>query len=75
MKSKRIGENRTKEIVDAIFRIARIYRDEEACQSHLATPHFLRHKTGTPHGIESLRLAPMRPLAPSLFPDVFRKTP
>jgi hypothetical protein len=24
--------------------------------------------------IDSLRLAPMRPLDPSLFPDVFRKT-
>ena len=26
------------------------------------------------HMIESLRLAPMRPLDPALFPDVFRKT-
>ena len=58
-----------------IIRIVEIYRDEAAYKTHLATPHFLRYKTGTPHMIESLRLAPMRPLDPSLFPDVFRKTP
>ena len=57
------------------IRIVEIYRDEAAYQAHLATPHFLRYKTGTPHMIESLRLAPMRPLDPSIFPDVFRKTP
>ena len=59
----------------ASIRIVEIYRDEAAYKSHLATTHFLRYKTGTPHMIESLRLAPMRPLDPSLFPDVFRKTP
>ena len=57
------------------IRILEIYRDEAAYKSHLATPHFLRYKTGTPHMIESLRLAPMRPLDPSIFPDVFRKSP
>lgn len=57
------------------IRIVEIYRDEAAYQAHLATPHFLRYKTGTPHMIESLRLAPMRPLDPALFPDVFRKSP
>lgn len=57
------------------IRIVEIYRDEAAYQAHLATPHFLRYKTGTPHMIESLRLAPMRPLDPTLFPDVFRKSP
>ena len=55
------------------IRILELYRDEAAYQSHLATPHFLAYKTGTPHMIESLRLAPMRPLDPSLAPDVFRK--
>ena len=57
------------------IRIVEIYRDEAAYQAHLATPHFLRYKTGTQHMIESLRLAPMRPLDPKLFPDVFRKAP
>ena len=57
------------------IRIVEIYRDEAAYKSHLATPHFLRYKTGTPHMIESLRLAPMRPLDPTIFPDVFRKSP
>ncbi|MBR3086676.1 MAG: antibiotic biosynthesis monooxygenase [Kiritimatiellae bacterium] len=57
------------------IRIVEIYRDGEAYKSHLATPHFLRYKTGTPHMIESLRLAPMRPLDPSIFPRVFRKSP
>ena len=57
------------------IRIVEIYRDEAAYKSHLATPHFLRYKTGTPHMIESLRLAPMRPLDLSIFPDVFRKSP
>ena len=55
------------------IRIVEIYRDEAAYKSHLATPHFLRYKTGTPHMIESLRLAPMRPLDHSLPPEVFRK--
>ena len=55
------------------IRIVEIYRDEAAYKAHLATPHFLRYKTGTPHMIESLRLAPMRPLDPSLPPEVFRK--
>ena len=57
------------------IRIVEIYRDEAAYKSHLATPHFLRYKTGTPHMIESLCLAPMRPLDPTIFPDVFRKSP
>ncbi len=57
------------------IRIVEIYRDEAAYKAHLATPHFLRYKTGTPHMIESLRLAPMRPLDPSIFPEVFRKSP
>ena len=57
------------------IRIVEIYRDDAAYKSHLATPHFLRYKTGTPHMIESLRLAPMRPLDPLIFPDVFRKPP
>ena len=57
------------------IRIVEIYRDEAAYKAHLATPHFLRYKTGTPHMIESLRLAPMRPLDPSIFPVVFRKVP
>ena len=57
------------------IRIVEIYRDEAAYKAHLATPHFLRYKTGTPHMIESLRLAPMRPLDPTIFPDVFRKSP
>ena len=57
------------------IRIVEIYRDEAAYKAHLATPHFLRYKTGTPHMIESLRLAPMRPLDLSIFPDVFRKSP
>ena len=59
----------------ASIRILEIYRDEAAYQAHLATPHFRAYKEGTPHMIESLRLAPMRPLDPTLFPDVFRKTP
>ena len=57
------------------IRILEIYRDEAAYQAHLATPHFRAYKEGTPHMIESLRLAPMRPLDPKLFPDVFRKAP
>jgi quinol monooxygenase YgiN len=55
-------------------RILEIYADEAAYKAHLSTPHFRAYKEGTPHMIDSLRLAPMRPLDPSLFPDVFRKT-
>ena len=55
------------------IRIFEIYRDEAAYKSHLETPHFRAYKEGTPHMIESLRLAPMRPLDATLPPDVFRK--
>ena len=55
------------------IRILEIYRDESAYKSHLETPHFRAYKTGTPHMIKFLRLAPMRPLDATLPPDVFRK--
>ena len=57
----------------ASIRILEIYRDEAAYKSHLETPHFRAYKEGTPHMIESLRLAPMRPLDATLPPDIFRK--
>ena len=56
------------------IRILEIYAGEAAYQAHLATPHVRAYKEGTPHMIDSLRLAPMRPLDSTLFPDVFRKT-
>ena len=56
------------------IRILEIYASDAAYKAHLATPHFRAYKEGTPHMIEFLRLAPMRPLDPALFPDIFRKT-
>ena len=56
-----------------LIRIVEIYRSEEAYKAHLATPHFLKYKEGTPHMIKSLELVPMRPLDAEHMNRIFRK--
>ena len=55
------------------IRIVEIYRDDEAYQAHLQTPHFLEYKQGTLHMVKSLRLVATEPLAPEAMPLIFKK--
>ena len=55
------------------IRILEIYRNEEAYQAHLQTPHFLEYKQGTLHMVKSLQLVAMEPLAPEAMPLIFKK--
>ncbi len=55
------------------IRIVEIYRDQEAYQLHLQTPHFLEYKQGTLHMVKSLRLVDTNPLAPEAMPLIFQK--
>ena len=55
------------------IRILEIYRNDEAYQAHLQTPHFLEYKQGTLHMVKSLQLVAMEPLAPEAMPLIFKK--
>ena len=55
------------------IRILEIYRDDEAYQAHLQTPHFLEYKQGTLHMVKSLRLVATEPLAPEAMSLIFKK--
>ena len=55
------------------IRILEIYRNDEAYQSHLQTPHFLEYKQGTLHMVKSLQLVATEPLAPEAKPLIFKK--
>ena len=55
------------------IRIVEIYRNAEAYQAHLQTPHFLEYKQGTLHMVKSLQLVATEPLAPEAMPLIFKK--
>ena len=55
------------------IRIVEIYRNQEAYQSHLQTPHFLEYKQGTLHMVKSLKLVDTNPLAPESMPLIYKK--
>lgn len=55
------------------IRILEIYRNDEAYQAHLQTPHFLEYKQGTLHMVKSLQLVATEPLAPEAMPMIFKK--
>ena len=55
------------------IRIVEIYRDQEAYQFHLQTPHFLEYKQGTLHMVKSLKLVDSTPLAPEAMSLIFKK--
>jgi quinol monooxygenase YgiN len=46
--------------------ILEIYADQEAYQSHLKTPHFLKYKDGTKDMVKSLELVEVVPLVPGM---------
>lgn len=54
------------------IRIVEIYRDREAYQSHLQTPHFLEYKQSTLHMVKSLKLVDTEPLAPEAMEMIFK---
>ena len=55
------------------FRIVEIYRDQEAYQHHLTTPHFQAYKQGTLHMVKSLNLVDISPLDIEAMSLIFRK--
>src|SRR5690606_4987152 len=46
--------------------ILEIYASEDAYQSHIQTPHFLKYKNGTQHMVKSLTLTETTPLIPNM---------
>ena len=46
--------------------ILEIYADEDAYQSHLLTPHFLKYKNGTMEMVKSLELVESVPIIPGM---------
>ena len=48
--------------------ILEIYADEDAYQSHLLTPHFVKYKNGTMEMVKSLELVESNPIIPGMKP-------
>ena len=46
--------------------ILEIYADEDAYQSHLLTPHFVKYKNGTMEMVKSLELVESTPIVPGM---------
>lgn len=55
------------------FRILEIYRNKEAYESHLKTPHFKKYKTTTLDMVKSLKLTDMVAIDEETMPDIFSK--
>ena len=55
------------------IRIVEIYRNKDAYQHHLTTPHFQVYKQGTLHMVKSLNLLDIQPLDPAAMPLIFMK--
>jgi quinol monooxygenase YgiN len=55
------------------FRILEIYRNREAYESHLKTPHFKKYKTTTLDMVESLKLTDMVAIDEETMLDIFSK--
>ena len=55
------------------IRIVEIYRNKEAYQHHLTTPHFQAYKQGTLHMVKSLNLLDIQPIAPDAMQQIFIK--
>lgn len=55
------------------IRIVEIYRNMEAYQHHLTTPHFQAYKQGTLHMVKSLNLLDIQPLTPDAMQQIFIK--
>ncbi len=55
------------------IRLLEIYKDREAYESHLQTPHFKHYKTATLHMVKSLELIEMTAIDGESMPDIFKK--
>ena len=55
------------------IRILEIYKDKEAYESHLQTPHFKHYKTTTLKMVKSLKLVDMEALDKLTMPRIFKK--
>ena len=55
------------------IRILEMYEDNDAYQSHLKTPHFLKYKTSTLKMVKSLKLIDMDAIDPESMKMLFRK--
>lgn len=55
------------------IRIVEIYRNKEAYQHHLTTPHFQAYKQGMLHMVKSLNLLDIQPLTPDAMQQIFIK--
>lgn len=54
-------------------RILEIYKNREAYESHLKTPHFLKYKTTTLKMVSSLKLIDMEAIDAETMPSIFLK--
>jgi quinol monooxygenase YgiN len=54
-------------------RILEVYRDRDAYESHLKTPHFQKYKTTTLHMVRALRLNDMAVMDPETMAKMFSK--
>ena|SRR5690554_3451077 len=57
------------------IRILEIYRNKEAYESHLQTPHFKQYKTTTLNMVKSLKLIDMIAIDEESMPAIFEKMP
>ncbi|MCF1753375.1 putative quinol monooxygenase [Mariniradius sediminis] len=55
------------------IRILEIYKDKEAYESHLQTPHFKHYKTTTLKMVKSLKLVDMGAIDEETMPKIFEK--
>ncbi len=55
------------------IRILEMYKDNNAYQAHLKTPHFLKYKTSTLKMVKSLKLIDMDTIDPESMKMLFRK--
>ena len=55
------------------IRILEIYKDKEAYESHLETPHFKHYKTTTLNMVKSLKLIDMEAIDEESMPEIFEK--
>lgn len=55
------------------IRILEIYRNQEAYQHHITTPHFKKYKEGTLHMVKHLDLVDTLQLCPENFAKIFKK--
>ena len=56
-----------------LIRIIEIYSNKEVYDAHIASTHFQKYKTSTPHMIKDLKLVDMDMLAPENLGLIFKR--